>query len=377
MHNRSTTLDVSALVPTVCGTTGFKFYNFFTSIWYVAVSVQNEGTSSGRESFTGGSECIWQAFQRRGLEDSAVKILMSSIAPSTRKQYQSSLRRWKQFCVDNQVSMHQASSTDVIKFLTERYSEGASYGTLCSDRSAIALISQHEIGKDNLICRFLRGVYKNKPSKPKYDTTWDVGPVLEYIENMSTAHELSLREITEKIVTLLALVTAHRLQTLALIRIKNIVVGTEGITIKIPDLIKTSKPGKSQPELSLPFFKEKPKLCAATAILEYIDFTKDLRQPSNKNLLIATRKPYNDASAQTIGHWIKNLLKKAGIDTEQFSAYSTRHAAVSAALNKGVDVATIRRTAGWTEQSQMFAKFSNKPIQGQTNNFVSTLLQKE
>lgn len=100
---------------------------------------------------------------------------------------------------------------------------------------------------------------------------------------------LSLKENTEKIATLLAMVTAHRLQTLALIKTENIVISTAGITIKIPDMIKTSRPSKSQPELYLPFFKERPKLCAATAIIEYLEHTRDLREAINKNLFIATK----------------------------------------------------------------------------------------
>lgn len=98
--------------------------------------------------------------------------------------------------------------------------------------------------------------------------------------------------------------------------------------------------------LILPFFKEKPSLCVAFVILEYLEITKNLRTENNKKLLISIVKPHNDASFQTIGHWIKSLLNKAGIDTNQFTAYSTRHAAVSAAIKSGLNIDTIRRTAG-------------------------------
>lgn len=102
--------------------------------------------------------------------------------------------------------------------------------------------------------------------------------------------------------------------------------------------------------------------------------TQKLRDNNNKYLLIATVKPYGSVSSQTIGHWIKSPLTKAGIDTNQFSAYSTRHAAVSAAFNKSVDITTIRRTAGWFAQSQTFMKFYNRPIQLSDNQFASSVL---
>jgi Phage integrase family. len=145
--------------------------------------------------------------------------------------------------------------------------------------------------------------------------------------------------------------------------------------IKITDQIKTSKPGALQPELILPFFKDKPGLCVASAILKYINFTKELRDSNTKNLFISTTKPFTAVSAQTIGHWIKSLLGKAGLDTNQFTAYSTRHAAVSAAHKRGVDITTIRRSAGWAPNSQTFFKFYNRPIQTRNDQFARAILE--
>lgn len=136
----------------------------------------------------------------------------------------------------------------------ERYKSGANYGTLNATRSAIALISSHNIHKNGLISRFLKGTFKKRPTKPRYTTTWDTAPVLTFLENLHLLKKLKLKEATEKVATLLALATAHRLQTLALISIDNISISDSEISIKIPDLIKTSKPGSFQPELILPFF---------------------------------------------------------------------------------------------------------------------------
>lgn len=118
--------------------------------------------------------------------------------------------------------------------------------------------------QDGLITRFLKGIFKQKPAKPKYSSTWDISPVLNYIENLPPISQLKIKEAAEKLATLLALSTAHRLQTLALIKTDNIKKLSSGITIKIPYLIKTSKPGSFQPELHLPFFESRPGLCVAS-----------------------------------------------------------------------------------------------------------------
>lgn len=259
----------------------------------------------------------------------------------------------------------------------ERYKSGASYGTLNATRSTITLISSYSIHKDGLISRFLKGTFKECTHKTQvhHHVGYD-SDVLRLLENLHPLKKLKLKEATEKVSTLLALATAHRLQTLTLISINNISISDSEISIKIPDLIKISKPGSFPPELILPFFKEKPGLCVASVILEYLEITKNLRTKNNKKLLISMVKPHNNASSQTIGHWIKSLLTKAGIETKQFSAYSTRHAAVSAAFKNGVNIDTIRRTAGWSSGSQMFKKFYNKPIVSSKDKFARSLILK-
>ena len=54
------------------------------------------------------------------------------------------------------------------------------------------------------------------------------------------------------------------------------------------------------------------------------------------------------------------MLGQAGINTEQFSADSTRCASTSKAI-ASVSTDVILATAGWTEEST-FRKFYNKPV---------------
>lgn len=80
----------------------------------------------------------------------------------------------------------------------------------------------------------------------------------------------------------MALATAHRVQTLALININNISILQEGVQIRITEAIKTSKVGADQPKFFLPFFKERPKTCVARTIICYLAATKDLRRDEEK-----------------------------------------------------------------------------------------------
>ncbi|XP_044744126.1 uncharacterized protein LOC123306285 [Coccinella septempunctata] len=159
----------------------------------------------------------------------------------------------------------------------EQFHKGASYSALNTMRSALSLLISPEIGSDFRLRRFLRGVYRLRPSLPKYNITWDPKIVLDYLAPFFPNEEIALEALTLKLVTLLAIITAHRVQTLAAIEVENVEVSDSQITIKIPTRIKTSGPGKCQPLLLIPFFDEKPSICPARTLMTYLERTKPLR----------------------------------------------------------------------------------------------------
>lgn len=195
--------------------------------------------------------------------------------------------------------------------------------------------------------------------------------------NLLPNDELSLETLTAKLTTLLALVTAQRVQTLSKIDVKNITIDEKGVIIRVPSTLKTSAVGRCQPSLILPAFTENLKICPVHCLKTYLKRTEVLRRPTEDGLLITFKKPHKRASPQTISRWIKQTLIKSGIDTNIFTAHSTRHAATSAAAMRGIDVETIRRTAGWTEKSEVFAKFYHRPILTDASNFANAILNRE
>lgn len=151
------------------------------------------------------------------------------------------------------------------------------------------------------------GVEKLRPNRPKYDSIWDPKIVLDYISRWGANKEMTLEKLSLKLVTLLALITGQRMQTLQLIDIKNIIRIEDGIEIKIPDRIKTSRLNKSQRTLIVPTYRENLKLCVVSALEAYMVKTKDLRG-SEKKLFISFKKPFKAVSSQTLSRWIKNTL---------------------------------------------------------------------
>lgn len=287
--------------------------------------------------------------------------MLASLSDNSIKQYDSCLKKWYHFCTLNNVDLFGTSISQIITFLTQLYEAGAQYGTLNSCRSALSLILGSHLGNDERIKRFFKGVYRMRPPLPKYNQTWNTSTVLDKLASWYPNNELNLDKLTRKLVTLLALVTAHRAQTLAKILVNNIELHTDKVIIKIPDLIKTSRLGASQPLLILPYFQEKPEICPVKTLCVYLDRTKLLRC-SHQSLFVGLKKPHKSVTSQTISRWIRLTLGECGIDVTLFTAHSTRHAATSKAHSLGVNLNLIRKTAGWSGSSIIFAKFYNKFI---------------
>nr|CAI5838358.1 unnamed protein product [Callosobruchus analis] len=212
-----------------------------------------------------------------------------------------------------------------------------------------------------------------RPAQPKYAFTWDPHQVLTYLESLDEMLDNSLKTLSYKLVTLIALVTGQRLQTLYSIKVSDIVESSSGLQIFITDYLKTSGTGRQQPCLHLPFFKDTVKLCAASTLKRYLAYTNQLRKFETEYLFITFSKPHKRASKQTISRWVKDTLQAAGIDTSLFTPHSTRHASSSLALRRGVSLDVISRTAGWTEKSKCFARFYNRPLYG-TDTFATAIL---
>lgn len=277
------------------------------------------------------------------------------------KQYDCSLKLWWNYCSKFNIDPYESSVPYILKFLSENFNSGASYGTLNTTRSALSLLIGPKIGSDDRIKRFFKGVFRLKPPMPKYNVTWDPAVVLNMLEAYYPNEEIGLEKLTKKLVTMLALTTSHRVQTLALIKIKNIKFTIEGVQIKITDLIKTSRRNALQPIFDLKCYPDKPEICPVNTIKSYVKLTEPIRKNS-ENLILTFKKPHQHASSQTISRWIKSTLSEAGVDTSIFSTHSTRHASSSAACRAGVSVEVIRRTAGWSKNSDTFAKFYNRPL---------------
>ena len=162
----------------------------------------------------------------------------------------------------------------------------------------------------------MKGAFKLRPSRPKYDKTWDIGAVLSVLKAWVPLEGLNLVELIKKLVNLLAIGSAHRVQTFTAIKLANVKHSPRGYELEVADILKISRPDAFQPLILLPYLKENPGLCVASTLDVYIERTAPLRGGCN-TLLITTKKPHGPALVDSISLWIRATLAKCGIITLQ------------------------------------------------------------
>ena len=264
---------------------------------------------------------------------------------------------------------------DILEFLTWLYDRGLKYSALNTARAALSsfvvLDNNMTVGKHPLIQRFLKAVYQNRPTLPRYRLTWDVLPVLNYLKTLFPHDVLTLRLLTFKLVMLVGLITGQRSQSIHLMDLNNMNYYQHGVKFLISEPVKQTAPGKQQPVLVLPEYQPDEKLCAVATLRYYISYTENLRQDTR--LFISFSKPHASVSKDTVARWIKTVMSLAGVDTSIFKAHSVRAAATSKAKHCSVPMQHILKTAGWSN-AETFERFYHRPVQDTEEAFATAVL---
>ena len=106
------------------------------------------------------------------------------------------------------------------------FEQARGYSTLNTTRSALSQVLPPEAGVSfgdlPLIRQFMKGVFQEKPSLPRYTVTWEPALLLSFLKSQSPVEKLDLKKLTFKTITLLTLLSDPRIQTVHLLDIRNV-----------------------------------------------------------------------------------------------------------------------------------------------------------
>ena len=224
---------------------------------------------------------VREALQEQGISRQASDIIMSSWRNSTKSQYTPYIKGWVDFARGESCDTHAPPVSKVLDYLTSLYARGVQYSCINTARSALSSFvvtaDGKPIGRHPLVVRFLKGVFQNRPALPRHGVMWGTDIVLRYLKTLAPVKDLPLKDLTFKLMTLTALLSGQRLQSLHLLDLRNMTKSKSWCKFRIGDLLKTSRPGVHQSELHLPAYAPDRRLCIVTVIMEYLNRTEMLR----------------------------------------------------------------------------------------------------
>ena len=120
-------------------------------------------------------ESVRQSLQAAGLSQDIITVIASSWQEGTHKQYKSYIQQWVNFCNERQTNIFSAPINDFLYFLYQIYVNNnlcySTMNTACRAVSTILTINGMPAGQHSLVCRFMMGVFNQKPALLRYTVT--------------------------------------------------------------------------------------------------------------------------------------------------------------------------------------------------------------
>ena len=206
-----------------------------------------------------------------------------------------------------------------------------------------------------------------KPSfRHKYNVTWDVGIVLNFLSKWHPKESLTLKQLTLKTVALVALTSSDRAQSLHALRVDQAHFSTEGLVFIIPTILKHTRRGSPASKIVCVSW-DAPELNVEDYVLYYMSKTFKYRLKAWKNnkvdvkqlfLSYRTGRPIKKAS---ISRWVREVMNLSGIDISTFAPHSTRGASISEATRRGATPSQILSQGNWSNLGT-YQRFYNREI---------------
>ena len=214
-------------------------------------------------------------YEAAGVSGQAMKLLLAGWSKGTNTAYQSGWSWWTGWYSEQEIDPF---SCGIQQFLSDLFRKWLKYRTINLIRSAVSMthnpIESTPIGQHPLVSWLMRGVHNSWPPEPQYSATWDVSMVLNWIKKLGNNEDLSLKDLSGKLVLLMALVSANRTSELHALDLRFRVHTSEGVRFKLASLTKNRKAGAPIREC---FYAKDNRLCVVQGLKAYERATKNYR----------------------------------------------------------------------------------------------------
>ena len=207
------------------------------------------------------------------LDEEDVSFLANHLAPSTATGYGYIFAKFRSFCDKLSVDPFTCPPTVVVKYLRHLSESGAEYSTVNVHRSSIskfhAGFAGKPVGEHPLVSQAVKAVFRLKPPLPKYQSTFDIIPVLTYMRSLNT-HTISLQLLAYKALFLTVYSNICRVSSMARLG-PSLTEHRDSVVLHLVDLEKQARHGRVRGFFQIPKFDEDPQLCPVVTLVAYFN----------------------------------------------------------------------------------------------------------
>ena len=224
------------------------------------------------------------------------------------------------FCLEENVPVNRPEPDDIARCLLL-----FQYAVACHLRAALGFAlplwgCDVMVSSAPVLKRVVRGLWNRKPVLRRGTGGWDPSVVLSFLKSGGpTDWATDVKWLRGKAVTILALVTAARAQTLAALSLSEAEIGEDFVVFKIVSPLKQSRPDFHQSELRLEAFSPDPEICPVRALKDYLRASEGPRGALD-SVFVTGVKPYRAASAGKVSRRLPPSPKQSLSPTRQHRA---------------------------------------------------------
>jgi len=330
------------------------------------------------------------ALKRKGLSDRVIETISKSKRDVTSIQYDRVMDRYYAWCkTEEREPFGDDISTplEFMQFLMDENikpthgKEKRGYSCLRIATSALSALLSFEgipFGQHHLSKAFMKGVLNERPITHRYQVQWDAQRVINKLKNppFTPAFRIPLLLLAKKTLFLILMATSRRVHIS-----KALCISREKCTrtksrvlfhIERKDLKQGGAMKKKPAPLEVKAYPENKGVDPVLYIEEYIKRTAPIRGDIPQ-LFLTTKGPVRPISKDTARNWVKDILEKCGVNTNQFGPGSTRGASSSTASALGASLEEILKAGEWSSAS-VWQTYYHKPIVKNNSTVADVLL---
>ena len=170
------------------------------------------------------------------ISSDAQAIISAAWRNTTKTKYNSTFKRWTNFCSKRNINSLQPNTVNITEFLTEEFKRGLSYNSLVSARSALGHCLSCDIIHHSTVSAFLKRVYNLRPPTPEHFAIWNVITLLSHIQHQDIS---TFYGITKKLAALFMILVGTRINTLVHLKVTNMYITDTEVTFTFDEFLKT------------------------------------------------------------------------------------------------------------------------------------------